>query len=533
MKKTTASVVLLLFLLAPALKAQTWPKMILPDKSIVSLCLIKSYDYGLLFGGWFDVNNCADNGVIFKTDINGVLLWYKTLGLSKEGIGINSICQTSDGGYIITGCTQQYNPFGETFIMKLNSCMDNEWCKIYRNSDDKPSSGKSVYQIPGGYIALIYKGNALYDNDHIELRSLDNFGETIWDQTYIPADPKLIGTNPYDMILTPDYHLLVSGFCYYPDSTKVSPLKLRPYLVKVDTNGTLEFEMPVSRINGSEYYGMFYRSILDNQNNIFSCGRDITSTGDRISMVRSDSTGHGKAFYDLITNTSQAVAFNLNWLQDSTIEIDGGWMFNQTNVGPVGVFRLNRNGTILDSVTLLNSLYCFSDAVVTSDNQIALVSPQYSTIWNTYFWKLNADLTPATLNTSIITYDSVCPHAIASDTILLDCEIVGVDETPGPEKSASITVFPNPASEKITLTLPDEIVITSALPGMSVQTAYHQWRSATLEIYDLFGKRIFSREIPQQQKTLELNLTSWHSGLYVARLLHLNRVVATTKFVVK
>jgi hypothetical protein len=231
---------------------------------------------------------------------------------------------------------------------------------------------------------------------------------------------------------------------------------------------------------------------LDNQQNIYSCGRHIedeaTPPGDRPTMLKTDSSGNEISYHDLVPNSWQAVFFNINWFQDSTIAVDGGWILNPGGEGQIGVFKVDKDGNILDSANIMRTVYCFSDAIVDHDNKLFLVQGQYiGNQWQSFAWKLNSALEYDTLYTHPYVYDSLCPHPIVSDTIPLDCIIVGIDEPFKNPETGRLKVFPNPARDILHIVIPEQIKSENQNPVFNFTTVYHQWHSAILEIYDLFG----------------------------------------------
>jgi hypothetical protein len=68
---------------------------------------------------------------------------------------------------------------------------------------------------------------------------------------------------------------------------------------------------------------------------------------------------------------------------------------------------------------------------------------------------------------------------------------------------------------------------------MTANTIYHQWKDVRLEVFDLYGQLMFCETVPQQKKSITLNVSSWSPGMYLARLVFMNEVVAKAKFVVE
>jgi len=501
--------------------------------------VIQTYDHGYLIGGLL-VDYTGDNkgGFLYKTTINGELLWHKTYYETDAVNGVCDVNQTSDGGYIIGGFTTRYDILGDPFIIKLNICGETEWCRIYTVGNYRFDAALSIKQIPGGYIGYVYYGYDLTSNKKVHLYRLDQNGDMVWQQLYGQTDTLMMnGAEGYRMKVTPDFHYMLDGFCYYPDSGTTSPGYIRPLIIKVDSSGAVDWELPWSYVGGEHFYGMSFRSIVDNHNTIYSCGRHIEEEGnppgDRPTMMKTDSSGNELSYHDMVPDSWQAVFFTINWFQDSTIALGGGWSYSYNNHHQ-GVFKVDKFGNILDSTELYSTVNSFCDAVTSFDDKLFLVSAQQvNNNWRTYAWKLNSDLEYDTLYAYPYVYDSLCPHPIASDTIPLDCVIVGLDEPFQNPETGRLRVYPNPAKDNIHIEIPDQIKTQTHSSVFNLTTVYHQWRSATVEIFDLFGRRMFSTEVRQGNQELEANVSSWPWGMYVVRLVYNGQTVASEKIVVE
>jgi hypothetical protein len=104
---------------------------------------------------------------LMKIDENGNQIWIQTLGGPYDDVG-SSVQQTNDGGYIITGSTQE-----SICLIKTDANGDITWNKIYRDSTYN-CAGISVQQtIDGGYF-LTADGAGAY------IIKTDAHGDTIW-----------------------------------------------------------------------------------------------------------------------------------------------------------------------------------------------------------------------------------------------------------------------------------------------------------------------------------------------------------------
>ena len=96
------------------------------------------------------------------------------------------------------------------------------------------------------------------------------------------------------------------------------------------------------------------------------------------------------------------------------------------------VFKIDTLGNLKNRRLLLYEDTAPSILNLTFDNKI-IVAGDYVVggYWDIYMWKMNTDLEDDTLYTQSLTYDSLCPYEIQSDTIDLDCSLyVNIDEIP-------------------------------------------------------------------------------------------------------
>tara|TARA_B100000073_G_C23731565_1_gene570981 strand:+ start:95 stop:1276 length:1182 start_codon:yes stop_codon:yes gene_type:complete len=148
----------------------------------------QTYDGGyIITGSTRSYGNGSSDVLLVKTDQQGQEEWIQTFGGGYIDIG-NSIKQTSDNGYIITGYTQSYgNGSRDVWLIKTNYQGNEEWSQTFGGS--YVDIGNSVQQtIDGGYIIIGSRGTDYYSD--LWLIKTDYQGNEEWNQTF--------GGNDYD-----------------------------------------------------------------------------------------------------------------------------------------------------------------------------------------------------------------------------------------------------------------------------------------------------------------------------------------------
>ncbi len=123
------------------------------------------------------------NIFIIKTDSIGDSLWTRTYG-GADVDAANSVRQTPDGGYIVTGSSMSFGPgYSGLYLLKINEVGDSMWTCTYGGNES--DGGKVILPASnGGY--LIAGQTHSYGAGEIDFRAVrvDSMGDTLWTRTY-------------------------------------------------------------------------------------------------------------------------------------------------------------------------------------------------------------------------------------------------------------------------------------------------------------------------------------------------------------
>ncbi len=282
--------------------------------------VIEFYDKGYLLLGKFGANYSKYNWLI-KTDINGEVLWEKTIGDGINSIALNDMCQDISGNTFMCGLSSLYDPDRDPIILKLDSCGEKQWCRVFYTENNYDYASNLTVLSNGYVIVVLNLTNPEVWVDPICLAKLSSDGELIWKQCYTTSDTSQRNETTTDLICTPDHGFIISGFCYYEDPVNPDEWWLKPYFLKLDSLGNFEWETVVLKevqLDG----GIAWSIVLspDNQYYYSSISHyvdEINSTSP--ALVKMDMTGNVIGVYDVVNGYKYGKLTYAQFINDSTL----------------------------------------------------------------------------------------------------------------------------------------------------------------------------------------------------------------------
>jgi hypothetical protein len=175
--------ILVLLLIPSFLFSQGWERTYGGEDYDGGNSVQQTTDGGFIITGYTNSFSygAAKDVYLIKTDNNGDTLWSKTYGNWPTENG-NSVQQTSDGGFIIAGYNFSYGDY-DIYLVKTDNNGDALWTKTFGGNG--VDNGNSVQQTTdGGYIIAGGTGSFVNGAGDIYLIKIDGNGNTLWNKTY-------------------------------------------------------------------------------------------------------------------------------------------------------------------------------------------------------------------------------------------------------------------------------------------------------------------------------------------------------------
>ncbi|MBI4685607.1 MAG: choice-of-anchor D domain-containing protein [Nitrospirae bacterium] len=188
-------------------------------------------DWGyIVAGGTYSYGAGYNDLWILKLDSSANTQWQKTYGGTSADYA-NSIHQTSDGGYIVSGATGSSGAGSyDAWVLKLDANGNVQWQKTYGGSN--LDFAESIQQtVDGGYIVVGETYSFGAGSFDIWLLKLDANGNIQWQKTYGTSG----GEQAYSIQQTSDTGFIVVGYKKVGSYFDV-------WILKLDASGNVQWQ---------------------------------------------------------------------------------------------------------------------------------------------------------------------------------------------------------------------------------------------------------------------------------------------------
>ncbi|MGB4206040.1 MAG: T9SS type A sorting domain-containing protein [Bacteroidales bacterium] len=546
MKKINLYTILCLILLPISLSsfAQTWPKFYGHRNISDHLSdVIETYDKGYLICGTYYPNYNYNEkwGWLIKTNINGEVLWDRLLSLGYMGyVTPLSIEQSRDGGILVCGATVRNENYAG-FVMKLNACGENEWCKSFvkQNEIHMPFS-VAIKEIDNGEIVVLAQNLEQTQYETIHLIKLNANGEILWIKPFVNIHdyPESAENNPTNLIITSDNKYLISGYGYWKHPWEPDGVYwLRPFFALSDSDGNEEWVLPYGindTIIGEARQGM----IEDLDGNFWCPGYkySLTETGMYGILMKFNAEGNelGYIKFDYKNINEQ---YNAGWFHnmasvDSMIVIMS--IFGNTSWSLLDLikaellfdgFEINKDLNLIDYY-VVQQLAPFNLRIIkplTSGKYLRSFTYKKSNIdYDIYLARCNLNLEYDTAYTGNFTYDSLCATGPQQSGFIYlnDCDIVlgteNLSESKPNDQNLIITIYPSPAKDHLNFTF----------------KYTQQYQNLELKCFNMLGLQQSETISLKGRHQISKNIMNWQPGIYIAVLFSEGKPVGKEKFIV-
>ena len=240
----------------------------------------QTFDGGYIITGHASPNNPWDSDLyLIKTNSSGDTAWTKTYGGTGNEIGVD-VKQTTDNGFIICGYYSDSGPGGfDVWLLKTNTNGDTLWTKTYGGAFN--DYGNSVFQTDdGGYVIIgstMSFGAGSFDYWILKTNAS---GDSLWSTTYGGFYNEIA----FEAQATSDGGYIIAGYKQIQGFINADV-----WLLKIYSNGEEEW----SQTYGGDYGELAYsvQETADAGFIVSGYTRSFGSGGDDVYLIKTDMYG--------------------------------------------------------------------------------------------------------------------------------------------------------------------------------------------------------------------------------------------------
>jgi hypothetical protein len=511
----------------------------LPNKNVSIRDLVEYYDQGYYLQTSASSSSGAESmSWNIKTDINKYMLWNQFLTHNAGITRGNAVVLDNEGNRYVGGSFNFNSSPDLPFVTKFSSCGEKEWCVMLPKEGYMQGlvSDILINENEEIIVLMIYLAPSNQaTSDFIFLAALSKEGEFLWREVY--ASPSSFPLLRYPTAFYMTYHngeYFLSGYCYYAYPNNPNHFYLTPFFVGIDSQFQEKWILPFGMEDSIR--GRAYEIIPFNDDMLMGMvDHWLPGTEKRTTLAFFDTEGNVTG-YKAITNESLNPEYTWN-VTTTAQAIEESVFVSPIYFGPPsqefwGEIIYDTSGNIYNFNVTGQHDQRYEMAKTSDENFIVGVTVKNNSIYRSiYLYKFDENLQSVPFDTTTYVYDSLCPYPIQSGTIdLTGCMVLtSTDWIPTPQeyyariRTIPITIYPNPAKDRITFALEN--------------TEHH--RNIELRCFNLLGMLQYQTRVapnPNGVKNpvgVETNVGNWPPGMYIAVVYSDGKPVGRGKFVVQ
>jgi len=412
--------------------------------------------------------------VVIKLSAQGDTQWTFTYGGPKLEGG-NNVIQTADGGYLVSGHTEDFGAQDcDAFLMKMDKNGNRDWLKVY--GGEKDDIGEGVIELPGGgYIfAGITASWGNTDNSerrHVYFVRTNAGGDVLWTKYYAGKDVE------YGYSIAPVYD---GGFLAVGYSSSWGHGETDGWILRLNASGDTLW----TRLYQNNGDSKFYKILPTADNGFIVAGYTTQGNNSKPQglVIKLDADGN-KLWEKLYGTTNQGIL-----LRDAAQLPDGNLMFTGVSytadtTGNAYVLTTDVVGVRIAEM-LCGGGYSASNCIAVQGNNsylVAGISPKYGDSYGDIYY-MEIDNTVS----NVPTIDQGSAH-----------------------------VYPNPVKDQLCIILPSP----------------EAYQPVNIDITNMKGQVVLSKE-NLMAKDIVIDRSVFPNGPYVFSILCRDGKVYKGKFIV-